>query len=85
MAPASPEKKSETDQQREPERDRVPERGEAEEATSKAFVLDFETCKEEEKREPQQAQHLDRRVDRNPAQYLRSDHDPEHDLEHDRR
>jgi hypothetical protein len=30
-----------TDQQREPERDRVPERGEAEQATSKAFVLDF--------------------------------------------
>ena len=53
-------------------------------ATSKAFVLDFETCKEEEKREPQQAQHLDRRVDRDPAQHLGADRDPEDDREHDR-
>src|SRR5439155_1508032 len=56
-----------------------------EQATAKALVLDFEACEQKQKSEPQEAHDLDRRVDRNPAQHLRSDHNPEQDLEHDRR
>ena len=75
---------AETDQQRESERDRIPDQGEAEQPTAKVLVLDFETCEQKKKSEAQEAHHLDRRVDRNPAQNVRSDHNPEHDLEHDR-
>jgi hypothetical protein len=42
-----------TDQQRDSERDRVPECGEAEQATAKALVLDFETCEQKQKGEPE--------------------------------
>ena len=45
----------------------------------------IETCEQKKKGEPEQADDLDRRVNRNPAQHVGSDYDPEHDLEHDRR
>jgi hypothetical protein len=73
----------EADQEREPERERVSERGEVEQPAAKALVLDLEAGKKEEEGEAEQAQHLDRRVDRDPAQHLRADRDPEHDLQHD--
>jgi hypothetical protein len=76
---------AETDQQRKSERNRVPDGGKAKQVAAKALVLDFETCKQKKKGEPEQAHDLDRRVNRDPAQHLGSDHDPEHDLEHDRR
>jgi hypothetical protein len=69
-----------TDQERGSKRDRVAERGQAEEATAKPLVVDFETCQGEEKRDAKEAHDLDRRVDRNPAQHVR----PEHDRGHDR-
>ena len=76
---------AETNQQREPERDCIPERRDPEQPTAKALVIDLEAREQKEKRQPEQAHHLDRRVDRNPTQDVRPDHNPEQDLEHDRR
>ena len=76
---------SEADEEPESERERVPESGEAEQAAAKTLVLDLEPGEQEQEGKAEQAQHLDRRVDRDPAQHLRANRDSEHDLQHDGR
>jgi hypothetical protein len=47
--------------------------------------LDLEPGEEEDEREAEQRDHLDRLVDVDPAEHGRADDDPGHDLEHDGR
>ena len=47
--------------------------------------IDLEPGEEEQEREPDQSQDLDRLVDLDPAEQRRPDHDPDHDLQHHRR
>ena len=75
----------EADDERERERDGVAGRGQPQHAPAEPVEVDLEPGEQEQEREPDQRQHLHRLVVRGPAEHLRPDHDPEQDLEHDRR
>ena len=75
----------EADDERDPERDDVAEPGQPQQAPAQPVEVDLEPGEQEQEGEPEQRQHLHGLVVRGPAEHLRPDHDPEQDLEHDRR
>ena len=75
----------EADHDRDPERDGIADQRETQQPASQPLEVDLKPGQQEQEGEPDRGEHGHRFVHLGPAQHLRSDRDPEQDLEHDRR
>lgn len=76
---------SEADRERDPERDEPARERRLHDPPAQVLEVDLETGDQEQEGDPDQRHHLDGGVDLGPAEHLRADHDPEAELDDERR
>jgi transcription termination factor Rho len=76
---------AEAHDQGERERERKPDTGQPQHAAAQTPQIELDSGEKEKEGESDEREHANRFVHVRPAQDLRPDHDPEQDLEHDRR